>query len=745
MLKHLHRIFSTHKIINVLISSYAIMLLIPFIASMISFGIGNNIIKDYVSDTATSYAKNFSDKFDRVIYDCYFTQNQLYFDEQIKQLCDDINKNDDVFAMKTLSTKLKSLLLSNENISEIVIFPFDSDYVIHSSGFFYKSEYFNAYTDKMEKDLFDKTTSYKGDSYFCTFPVSDTFALSANLPVTSNVSPARVFILSDAKKVLRNNLPKTDSFFVFQNEQLLINSDSDNKESSLSLIETMSHKNISAYTENNIFATTINSSVCELKYFYITDLHAISSSQNTYIFISLGLFIIALLLGIILFKLFIEIQYNPINNIIQYIKSHINSNNDVDSFEFINMGLNNLEKEILQQKEMYLDQNNLLLSMQLSQWLKYNKIPNNPEKIVALNKDCIYLVASITFDSPEELFFEHNTEGIEQNISISKFIIENILSEMLDNTTLSNKIIEFENSIVSIITFRENYDYKNKLNKVFQDISSTVRKHFNLSLNYFCSSTYNSYEMLHQAFTESAVLLYHEEHAGECHFYDDIDFSNDSINMQLTHCYKRLYTHIINGDYEQSKTTIKNACAFTGTDLSTPHARYILTRIISSMNDAFMAITSIESPKIQEFIQHYAPIDIIMNSDNASNPISALNKYCKSICKFINENKEKPLSVSKKAEEYILQNYSNSQLTSDSVAINIGLSRDYFLKLFKQQTGQSMSDYLNKIRIEKACEIIKSEKCSLNDVAHRVGYTNTKTFTRAFIKHVGITPGKYNM
>ena len=130
MLKHLRKVFSTHKIINVLIFSYAIMLLIPFIASMISFGIGNNIIKDYVSDTATSYAKNFSDKFDRVIYDCYFTQNQLYFDEQIKQLCDDINKNDDVFAMKTLSTKLISLLLSNENISEIVIFPFDSDYVI---------------------------------------------------------------------------------------------------------------------------------------------------------------------------------------------------------------------------------------------------------------------------------------------------------------------------------------------------------------------------------------------------------------------------------------------------------------------------------------------------------------------------------------------------------------------------------------------------------------------------------------
>ena len=166
---------------------------------------------------------------------------------------------------------------------------------------------------------------------------------------------------------------------------------------------------------------------------------------------------------------------------------------------------------------------------------------------------------------------------------------------------------------------------------------------------------------------------------------------------------------------------------------------------MSSINDAFSAITSIESPEIQEFIQQNAPVDIIMCSDNANKPISALNKYCESICKFINESKEKPLSVSKKAEEYILQNYSNSQLTSDSVAINIGLSRDYFLKLFKQQTGQSMSDYLNKIRIEKACEIIKSEKCSLNDVAHRVGYTNTKTFTRAFIKHVGITPGKYNM
>lgn len=100
-------------------------------------------------------------------------------------------------------------------------------------------------------------------------------------------------------------------------------------------------------------------------------------------------------------------------------------------------------------------------------------------------------------------------------------------------------------------------------------------------------------------------------------------------------------------------------------------------------------------------------------------------------------------SVYDKAKEYINKNYSDPQLSSNTVAEYVGLSRDYFLKQFKAQQGISMSDYLNTIRIKEACRIIKTESIPLAEIAEKVGYSNIKTFTRAFTKIVGITPGKY--
>lgn len=745
MLLFIRKILNTHKIIYVLIFSYAVMLLLPFIAGIFSFCFGNNIMKEYVSETASAYAKNFSDKFDKIISDCSHAYNQIYFDEQIQELSSSINDSEDVFALRTLSAKLKTLIYTNSNISEIIVFPFGSDYVIHSGGFFDKKSYYSAYINHevMNEEAFLKMIGDNGDSYFCIFPDEDTFSYSVNLPVSSGNSPARIFILSDCKQIFRSTLPETDNFFVCQNGEILIGSDHSQSEDMLSLIRSMTDRSIPKYTKNHIFATSMQSSVKSLTYFYTTDLKKISASQKTYMIITSVIFVITLLIGIVFFGLFVKIQYEPINNIIKYIKSHINTGNDVDSFEFINSNIGNLEKEILEQRESYLEQNNLLLSMHLSQWLRYNKIPAHPEEIFVLDEASVYVVVSITFYSPEELFFEYNPQGIEQNISIAKFIIENIFSEMLSEKSIPNKMIEFESSIAVIILFDKDSDYKSQLNKIFEEISSIVQKEFNLEPDYFCSAPYHSYDMLHHAFTESTTLLQHEKNANRdiCHFYDDMDFSIETPTIRLLDCSKALFSSISGGDAAQAKSIINNMCLSINSDLSQPYARYILTCLVSSINSALSSIASINEMNIHRFIQQNAPIEQIMN--NACNPIHALTRYADIVCAYINENQEKPASISQKAQKYIDENYSDSQLTSDIVANSVGLSRDYFLKLFKQQTGETMSDYLNKVRIEKACEIIKSENCVLSDVADRVGYASVKTFTRAFIKHIGITPGKY--
>lgn len=71
------------------------------------------------------------------------------------------------------------------------------------------------------------------------------------------------------------------------------------------------------------------------------------------------------------------------------------------------------------------------------------------------------------------------------------------------------------------------------------------------------------------------------------------------------------------------------------------------------------------------------------------------------------------------------------------------LEPTYFSKYFKEKTGVSFSRWLHGQRIERAIELVKSEEISIASLADKVGYSNTRTFLRAFRGKTGTSPSAY--
>lgn len=94
------------------------------------------------------------------------------------------------------------------------------------------------------------------------------------------------------------------------------------------------------------------------------------------------------------------------------------------------------------------------------------------------------------------------------------------------------------------------------------------------------------------------------------------------------------------------------------------------------------------------------------------------------------------------AIDYISQHY-NTDITNDLLSALTGLSTVYFRKLFTELMGLSPIAYVQRLRIEKAMEMLKSDYSSLSDIAQTLGYPNIYDFSRAFKKHTGIAPSKY--
>ena len=87
-------------------------------------------------------------------------------------------------------------------------------------------------------------------------------------------------------------------------------------------------------------------------------------------------------------------------------------------------------------------------------------------------------------------------------------------------------------------------------------------------------------------------------------------------------------------------------------------------------------------------------------------------------------------------------NYADKQLSLNAVAERFGFSETYFSRLFKAQKGESYSEYLERVRIGHACELLRAGE-SVESTADKVGYNSVTVFRSAFKRICGATPSEY--
>ena len=81
-------------------------------------------------------------------------------------------------------------------------------------------------------------------------------------------------------------------------------------------------------------------------------------------------------------------------------------------------------------------------------------------------------------------------------------------------------------------------------------------------------------------------------------------------------------------------------------------------------------------------------------------------------------------------------------LTVSHIAAEVGLERSYFSLLFKKHTGLPPHSYLTRLRVKKACVLMKEHGYGISEVAEQVGL-EPSNFARSFKKELGMTPREY--
>ncbi|MBK8806738.1 MAG: helix-turn-helix domain-containing protein [Bacteroidales bacterium] len=97
-----------------------------------------------------------------------------------------------------------------------------------------------------------------------------------------------------------------------------------------------------------------------------------------------------------------------------------------------------------------------------------------------------------------------------------------------------------------------------------------------------------------------------------------------------------------------------------------------------------------------------------------------------------------------KVYNYVLNNYMQ-EITVDKAAKLLNLSKPAFCNYFKKKVNKRFTEFVNEIRINKACILLKETDKNISEISYEVGFVNISYFNRYFLKLKNITPLKYRI
>ena len=96
-----------------------------------------------------------------------------------------------------------------------------------------------------------------------------------------------------------------------------------------------------------------------------------------------------------------------------------------------------------------------------------------------------------------------------------------------------------------------------------------------------------------------------------------------------------------------------------------------------------------------------------------------------------------------RARQYIVDNFSDPQVSLNAVARVVSVSPSHFSTIFSQETGQTFIEFLTETRIRRAKELLKSSSLRSSEIAYQIGYKDPHYFSFVFKSRTGVTPTEF--
>jgi AraC-like DNA-binding protein len=341
-------------------------------------------------------------------------------------------------------------------------------------------------------------------------------------------------------------------------------------------------------------------------------------------------------------------------------------------------------------------------------------------------------------------------------IRLVHFIVTNVVEELARQNNQAY-MVEIDGMLACIVNSAahgndfpsEQERIGKELMRIAEQATGFMKEEIGVGLTVSISQVHEQIHGISQAYNEALESIEYRIVFGsrEIIAYPQLaDHHKDSVRGQYYYplnIEQQLINFVKNGEYAKAKGIFDQIVEynFSDTFISVPIARCLMFNFVSTM---MKAINEMDPIYKGDFVQQINPIERLLNCQTMKDMQAQMNDVLLEVCGYIEGVRGRGSNrLSGRVMAFVQEHYANPDLNITMIGEHFRMTPSYLSRLFREETGEGLLDYMNKTRLEAAKRLLAEMKYSINEIAQMVGYNEINTFTRVFKKHEGITPSKY--
>lgn len=433
-------------------------------------------------------------------------------------------------------------------------------------------------------------------------------------------------------------------------------------------------------------------------------------------------------------------NYNPVKMLMDTFRQHgrVEIGEGEDEYQWLNSQMDEFFKRHVDAEELLKKNRKSLKNYYLYQLLQ-NSCDGKTMEQYGLTIQGNYHVVLILIPVVKEGKRNEGNGYIEEN-ALQKFALMNVFEEMcLDYFHIN--MAELGERVAAIVSLPDDKrEHLDVLKNQAENLQQMMEESFGFSVVVLVGAVCSGLEGIHTSYVQAVKLeQYIRILDADLLFYDEMKDLEPQYHYPL-----ELEQKIINavkiGDSSQAWTTVEQVLDLNLNGRVAANTYCCLVYGIIG--------TVLEGARQGGYTEAARESAFVPGSDISEIPVGKvkqhfremLEKVCQKILEIQKET-AKDQTLSKKIQEYIQENYQDADLNISITGQHFELTPAYLSSIYKKQTGGSLLEYINTVRISHAEQFLE-QGYSVVEVAEMSGFRDSGTFIRAFKKKMGVTPGQ---